>query len=131
MTDKKKDVPMLSPANLEVMKVIWEKGEASVNDVFDEINAHREDKLRRTSIQVQMNRLEEYGWLKHRKEGRTFVYSAVIPEQETRRHIVTDIKDRVFSGSHAELVRCLLDGSSPAPEDIKELRDLLDSLDRD
>lgn len=126
----KKEVPMLSPANLEVMKVIWEKGEATVNDVFDEINAKREEKLRRTSVQVQMNRLEEYGWLKHRKEGRTFFYSAVIPEQETRRNIVTDIKDRVFSGSHAELVRCLLDSSSPAPDELKELRNLLDSYDK-
>jgi len=60
----------LSPANLEIMKVIWEKGEVTVNDVFEIINSRRKHKLRRTTVQVQMNRLEEYGWLSHRAEGR-------------------------------------------------------------
>jgi predicted transcriptional regulator len=121
----------LSPANFEIMKIVWEKGEVTINDVVDAINAKREDELRRTTIQVQMNRLEEYGWLKHRKEGRTFYYTAVKEKQKTRRDIVMDIKERVFSGSHTELVKCLVDGSDLKPNDIKELRQLLDQYDKD
>lgn len=121
----------LSPANFEIMKIVWEKGEVTINDVVDAINAQRADKLRRTTIQVQMNRLEEYGWLKHRKEGRTFYYTAVKEKQKTRRDIVMDIKERVFSGSHTELVKCLVDGSDLKPSDIKELRQLLDQYDKD
>jgi predicted transcriptional regulator len=127
----KKDIPNLSPANFEVMKIVWEKGEVTINDVVEAINAKRADKLRRTTIQVQMNRLEEYGWLKHRKEGRTFYYTAVIEKQETRRDIVMDIKERVFSGSHTELVKCLFDSSDLEPGDIKELRQLLDSYEKE
>jgi predicted transcriptional regulator len=121
----------LSPANFEIMKIVWEKGEVTINDVVDAINAKREDELRRTTIQVQMNRLEDYGWLKHRKEGRTFYYTAVKEKQKTRRDIVMDIKERVFSGSHTELVKCLVDGSDLKPGDIKELRQLLDQYDKE
>ena len=115
----------LSPANLEIMKIIWEKGHVTVNEVFAAINTKRKVKLRRTTIQVQMNRLEDYGWLKHRKEGRTYVYSSIVEKQKTRREILDDITNRVFGGSRAELVKCLLDDSEVSSEEIKDLRELL------
>ncbi|GAH13443.1 unnamed protein product [marine sediment metagenome] len=84
----KKRVRKLSPSNLEIMNIVWAKGEVSVNDIFEAINAKRLDKLRRTTIQVQMNRLEDYGWLKHKIKGRTFFYSALVEEQKTRKKIL-------------------------------------------
>ena len=119
----------LSPANLEIMKTVWEKGEVTINDVVKAINAGRPEKLRRTTIQVQMNRLEDYGWLKHRQEGRTYIYEAVEEKQKARREILDDITHRVFGGSRTELVRCLLEDSDLKAKDIKELRDLLKSED--
>ena len=113
------------------MKIIWEKVEVTVNEVFEAINAKRKDKLRRTTIQVQMGRLEEYGWLTHRKEGRTYFYSAVAEQQKTRQDILNDIKNRVFGGSHAELVKCLLEDKNIAPEEIDELRALLKKIERE
>jgi BlaI family penicillinase repressor len=127
----KKRSKKLSPANLEIMKIVWEKGEVTVNDVFEAINAKRKDKLRRTTIQVQMGRLEDYGWLTHRKEGRTYCYSAVDEKQKIRRDILNDIKNRVFGGSHAELVKCLFEDEKISPEEIKELRALLKKIDRE
>ena len=127
----KKQSRKLSPANLEIMKIIWEKVEVTVNEVFEAINAKRKDKLRRTTIQVQMGRLEEYGWLTHRKEGRTYFYSAVAEQQKTRQDILNDIKNRVFGGSHAELVKCLLEDKNIAPEEIDELRALLKQIERE
>jgi len=115
----------LSPANLEIMKIVWEKGDVTINDVFDAVNTKRDDKLRRTTIQVQMNRLEDYGWLKHKKKGRTYIYSSVVEKQKTRREILDDITNRVFGGSRAELMKCLLEDSDVSSEDIKELRELL------
>ena len=121
----KKSKRKLSPANLEIMKIVWEKGAITVNEVFETVNKKRKDKLRRTTIQVQMNRLEDYGWLKHRKEGRTYVYSSVAEKQNTRREILEDITHRVFGGSRTELVKCLLEDSDVSPEDVEELRNLL------
>ncbi len=127
----KKRSRKLSPANLEIMKIIWDKGEVTVNDVFKAINAKRKDKLRRTTIQVQMGRLEDYGWLTHRKEGRTHNYSAIVERQKTRQDILNDIKNRVFGGSRAELVKCLLEDEKVTQEEIRELRDLLKKIERE
>jgi len=110
------------------MKVAWEKGEVTINDVMDAINAKRKNKIRRTTVQVQMSRLEDYGWLKHSEEGRTYVYSAVVEKQKTRREILEDIKNRVFGGSRAELVKCLIEDSDVSPDEIKELRALLKKM---
>lgn len=121
----KKRVRKLSPSNLEIMNIVWAKGEVSVNDIFDAINAKRVDKLRRTTIKVQMNRLEDYGWLKHKIIGRTFFYSALVEEQKTRKEILNDTINRVFGGSRAELVKCMLETSEASPEEIRKLRELL------
>lgn len=128
---KEKETRKLSPANLEIMKIIWRFKEASINDVLEAINTKRKDKLRRTTIQVQMNRLEEKGWIKHRKIGRTYYFRAVRGKQKTRKEIINDIKNRVFGGSRAELVKCLLDDSSIKPEEIQELRQLLNQHDKE
>lgn len=121
----KKRKHKLSPANLEIMKVVWDKGDVTINDVVDAINAKRKNKIRRTTVQVQMSRLEDYGWLRHKEEGRTFIYSAVVEIQKTRRDILEDIKNRVFGGSRAELVKCLIEDADVTAEEIQELRTLL------
>ena len=115
----------LSPANLEIMKIIWDRGEVTVSDVVEAINAGRKVSVRRTTIQVQMGRLEEYGWLKHKQEGRAFYYSAVVPQRKTTKDILDDVKNRVFGGSRAELVRCLLEDEDLTSEEIEEMRALL------
>lgn len=128
---EEKQTRKLSPANLEIMKIIWRFREASINDVLEAINTKRKDKLRRTTIQVQMSRLEENGWIKHRKIGRTYYFRAIRGKQKTRKEIVNDIKNRVFGGSRAELVKCLLDDSSIKAEEIQELRELLNQHDKE
>ncbi len=115
----------LSPANLEIMKVVWERGEVTVTDVLEIINSQRKNGLRRTTIQVQMNRLEDYGWLAHREDGRTYHYSAVRERLAAHKDILDDIKNRVFGGSRAELVRCLLEDEVVTPEEAAELRHLI------
>lgn len=127
----KKEIRKLSPANLEIMKIIWRLGEVSVNDVFEAVNSRRKDKVRRTTIQVQVNRLEEYGWLKHREVGRTHYFRAVRGRQKAERDIINDLKNQLFGGSRMELVKSLIDESDLAPEEIEELRELLDKYDKE
>lgn len=121
----KKELPRLSPANYDIMRIIWEKGETTISEVMEIINSRRREKVRRTSIQVQMNRLEKYGWLKHRQRGRTFFYFAAVNEVKARRDILKDIQNRVFGGSRAEMVKCLFDNEHFQADDISELRKLV------
>lgn len=128
---KKHRIQKLSPANLEIMKIVWDKSEVTINDVFEAINAGRDIDLKRTTIQVQMRRLERYGWLKHNQVGRMFYYSAVVEKHTTRKDILYDVKNRVFGGSRPEMVKCLLEDSNISPDEIKELRILLKEYDEE
>ena len=128
---KKHHNQKLSPANLEIMKIVWDLGDVTINDVFEAINARRAADLKRSTIQVQMRRLERYGWLEHRQIGRTFYYSAVVAKHTTRKDILYDVKNRVFSGSRPEMVKCLLEDSDIGPDEIKELRTLLKEYDEE
>lgn len=121
----KKNVQKLSDANLEIMKLAWQRDEVTINDVFEAVNAARKDKVKRATVQVQMRRLEKYGWLKHRKENREFYYSPLRGEEEAKVNILHSVRDRVFGGSYAELVKCLFAGS-PVPDD--ELKRIVEFL---
>jgi predicted transcriptional regulator len=115
----------LSDANLEIMNLVWEKGEATINDVFEALNVSRKKKLKRATVQVQMRRLERYGWLKHRLADREFVYFPVRNEGEAKKGILDNVRRRVFGGSHAELIRCLFENSRIPEEEIRRILELL------
>ncbi len=67
----------LTDAQREIMEIVWERREVTVSEVRDALAARR--KLARNTVQTMIVRLEDKGWLKHREQGRTFVYSANRP----------------------------------------------------
>ena len=71
----KTDSSPLTDAQREIMEIVWERGEATVSEVRDALAQRRQ--LARNTVQTMIVRLEEKGWLKHREQGRTFVYSAL------------------------------------------------------
>jgi len=116
----------LSDANLEIMKVVWRKGsEVTINEVLEAVNAGRRKKLKRATIQVQMKRLEKYGWLKHRVINREFLYAPLRKEEEVKHRILNNIRHRVFGGSHVDLVRCLFENGSASDEELRLVREIL------
>ncbi len=121
----KKNIQKLSDANLEIMKLAWQKGEVTINEVLEAVNATRKKKLKRATIQVQMRRLERYGWLRHRKENREFYYSPLKGEAEAKENILHHIRHRVFGGSYAELVKCLFSGAPIPGEELKRIMEYL------
>jgi len=128
MSSKKNSLPALAPSELEIMDVVWGLGEASINEVLDRVNESRESPLRRTTIQVQMQRLEQKGWLDHREVGRTFLYRACREREETRASIANDMKERVFGGSAVELVRCLVDQKKISNAELNRLKKMISEM---
>ena len=120
----------LSQANFEIMQHVWEKGEATVNDIHEAVNSRRESKIKRESVQVQVKRLEKYGWLKRRKVGKLFYYSALRGKEVATRDILNDVKDRIFGGSQAELIRCLFENSQVSAEELKRIDKFLQKYDK-
>ena len=119
--------PKLTDAEFEIMGVVWEEGETTVNHVWETINQKRRVQLSRTTILVQMTRLEEKKWLRHRAHGRTFFYYPTRKRDETLETLVGDVHRRFFNGSSSDLVRCLFKSVKVSKEEIQELREIIDS----
>ena len=67
----------LTPHELDIMKLVWDRKEATVRDVYEALRARR--RIAYTSVLTVMNVLERKGHLKKRAEGRSFVYQAARP----------------------------------------------------
>ena len=119
------NLPRLTPAEFEIMVIIWNVSEMTVTQVMKQINASHEKALSRSTIQVQIQRLTEKGWLNCQGQGKTFLYSAAVERSEASASIVEDVKKRVFGDSCTELVQTLLDHSSISSKDIADLKNLI------
>tara|TARA_B100001146_G_scaffold128619_1_gene112829 strand:+ start:1540 stop:1956 length:417 start_codon:yes stop_codon:yes gene_type:complete len=91
--------------DLEIMKVIWELGQATVSEVLDTINR----KLAYTTVATTMKHLEQKGFLTYTVDGRTFVYQPLIQEAEVSQSMLSDLLERFFDNSVERLVNTLLE----------------------
>jgi BlaI family transcriptional regulator, penicillinase repressor len=124
----KQELPKLTNPELEIMKAVWSHEAATIPDVLDIINKERKRKLKRSTIQVQMTRLEKKGWVTHTEENRTYYYRATICAEEASSNIAKDFTKRVFDGSCSQLIRALFSNTTVKIEEIQELRNLLNSF---
>ena len=119
-------LPKLTPAEFEIMNAVWEAGELTITEILNRVNATHRRKLKRSTIQVQVNRLEEKGWLVHREDGNKFIFRSTMPRQEASAAIARDISERVFGGSCVELVKAFFSHSKVSPDELNQLRELID-----
>jgi BlaI family penicillinase repressor len=118
-------LPKLTDAEFEIMGIVWDEGETTVNHVWETINQNRSEPLSRTTILVQMNRLEKKKWLKHRVAGRTFLYAPTRKRDKTLETLVGDIHNRFFKGSSSDLVRCLFKSVKVSKAEIEKLKEII------
>lgn len=115
--------PPLSEAQLEIMEIVWERGEASVADVWNVLSRRRE--VSRNTVQTMMARLDERRWLRHRADGKTFYYRAAHPREAAQQQLVSNLLQAAFGGAASGLVMALLDGGV-SPEEARRIRQLID-----
>jgi BlaI family penicillinase repressor len=109
-----------TPAELEVLQVIWERGPSTVREVMTVLNQERPRAY--TSVMSLMNVMVEKGLLTPKPKGRAFVYSARVSQAGTQSEIVKDVLNRVFDGSASALVTHLLAEAKPDSEELEEIR---------
>lgn len=114
----------LTGQELEIMKVIWPRGQATIREVYDELRAHRT--IAYTSVQTMMNVLETKGHLKREPGEKANVYSPVRPQQAVVKSMVREFVDRVFDGSARPLLVHLLKEKGLTDRERRELQKLLD-----
>ncbi|WP_299466892.1 BlaI/MecI/CopY family transcriptional regulator [uncultured Gimesia sp.] len=125
----KADSAPLTDAQREIMELVWERGEVTVSEVRDALAERRE--LARNTVQTMIVRLEEKGWLKHREEGRTFVYSAKRPRTVSLGAKVSQMVDRLFAGSPEEMVTALLEYRGLSPDEAERIRTMIEAAETD
>jgi BlaI family transcriptional regulator, penicillinase repressor len=124
MSKKRRMLPELSPAQHKIMDCIWQHGELSVSGVRA-VLAPRQ-KVARNTVRTLMARMEEKGWLKHREDGRTFLYSATKPKQTTVGEKIADVMDRLCGGSLETLMSALIDFRALNDDELGRIRQMLD-----
>lgn len=122
------ELPALSEAQLEIMHVIWDKGEATVTDVWRELGKKRP--VARNTILTLMDRLEKKGWLRRRADGQTHHYAAAVAREGTLGQVVRRLVDAAFAGSPEALVLALLEGRGVSDDEAKRIRQLIDNARR-
>ncbi len=122
------ELPALSEAQLEIMQVVWARGEATVTDVWATLSGRRA--VARNTVLTLMDRLEKKGWLRRRAEGQTHYYSAASPRAATLGGVVRRLVDAAFAGSAEGLVLALLEGRGVSDEEARRIRRLIDDARR-
>ena len=97
----------LARRELEFMNIVWDLGESTAQDVQDEL-ARRGRKLRESTVRTILRVLEEKGFLRHRVDGRAYVYRAIFSREDARSLAVRDMATRLFGGSLSSMITYLL-----------------------
>jgi predicted transcriptional regulator len=113
----------LSPAQREIMEIVWQRGEVCVSDVRDVLSKKRE--VARNTVRTLLERMEQKGWLKHREHRRLFLYSAAVPRRTSIARRVLDLLNSVCSGSPETLMVALLDHRGLTEEEFQRIEELL------
>jgi predicted transcriptional regulator len=121
MTSRK--VYRLGDLQLKIMKILWERGEATVGQVFELVG--KESDLAYTTISTMLRKMEARGLITHRSEGRTFIYRAKVAAETVSRSMADHLVDRVFEGSLTEAVNHLLTTREVSRDELVKLERLI------
>jgi BlaI family penicillinase repressor len=123
MTDRRPKLPELTPAQREIMEIIWERGELSASEVRRILTQTRP--VSRNTVRTLIERMEEKGWITHRADGRTFLYSAAQQRNASIGQKVREVIETVCGGSPETLVTALLDYRGLSPTELERIRQML------
>lgn len=117
-------LPELSPAQREIMEILWECGELAASEVRTILSRKRT--IARNTVRTLLGRIEEKGWLTHRALGRTYLYSPAQARQASIAQKVIQILDGICGGSPETLVNALLDSRGLTRGELARIRSILD-----
>jgi len=109
----------LTPQELEIMKLVWERDSATVRDVYEVLLEQR--KVAYTTVMTMMKILETKGYLKRRRQDRAFVYSPVQPKSQVIGGMIREFVDRVFNGSAEPLLVHLVKSHRIREKDLQKI----------
>lgn len=116
---------ILTRQELHIMKVVWERKEATVKEVWGVLTLKKPTAY--TTILTLMGILEDKGALDHLRAGRAYVYRPLLSQEQATRNQVEDLIRRFFDGKPEKLIETLVNTHLTEPEQIDNLKMLVQS----
>ena len=120
---KKQKIHRLGDLQLRIMKVLWDREEATVSQVLDSLTNAPD--LAYTTIATMLCKMEGRGLVAHRVEGRSFIYRAKLAEAVVSRSMADHLVDRLFEGSLTQAVSHLLSTREVSRDELTKLERLI------
>jgi len=117
-----------TPAELEVLKILWEQGPSSVREVMQQLNQTRARAY--TSVMSLLSVMTDKHLVTRKAQGRAFIYKARATRDNTLGKMVGDLLGRAFEGSASALVAQLLDQTNPSGEELDAIRRTIENYQR-
>ena len=129
MREQPAGVPRPTEAELEILQVLWSRGACTVRDVHNVL--HLDDGTGYTTALKMLQVMHAKGLVQRDDSQRAHVYSASVSKERTQKRFLVDLVQRVFDGSSSQLVLHALGSQRTSPEELREIRSLLNKLDQD
>lgn len=113
----------LGDLQLAIMRVLWNRGQATVAEVHEALEPERG--LALTTIATMLTKMEKKGVVDHHAEGRRFIYRPTVSESQVRRSMVADLTSQLFRGDVTALVNHLLSEHEIDDQELNQLRELI------
>jgi BlaI family penicillinase repressor len=119
----KRELPKPTEGELELLTILWDRGQATVRELFDAVNVKRP--VVYTGVLKLLQIMTDKGLVERNESERAHVYRAAVAREETQQRFMREISDRFFAGSAAQLALRALEMEAASEEDLNEIRKLL------
>lgn len=124
----KPNIKRPTDAELTILHVLWDKGSATVREVYKILNSGKE--VGYTTVLKLMQIMTEKGLVERDENCRPQIYRPCLPREQTERQLIKDLVDRAFGGSARRLVMQALEVKKASPDELAQIEKLLNKLER-
>lgn len=124
MKFKQQLLPKPTEGELEILRVLWDKGPATVRELHDALSQERS--LAYTTVLKLLQIMTEKGLVQRTEAGRAHVYRTTASQEETQSQLLRDLSTRLFAGSAAQLAMHALAMDPASSDELKEIRKLIE-----
>jgi BlaI family transcriptional regulator, penicillinase repressor len=112
-------------AELEILSILWERGPATVKEVHEAINKQKPALY--TTVLKHLQIMQDKGLVLRDEHNKAHIYRAAVAKGETQKNLVSDMLQRVFRGSAAQLVQHVLEAKPASADELKEIKKMIRS----
>ena len=125
----KRPPPKPTASELEILRILWKRGPSTVREVHESLREKKS--MGYTGVLKLLQIMTAKGTVRRDESERAHVYEACRPAEQTKRQLAKDMLQRVFEGSASQLMMHALAGQRTSPQEIEELRRILDAYEGD